>query len=224
MKNKTIQRLISGVGCIAIASAMSNAGVVTLGSTFGFTDLDTSYDVGSGLYIAQSSLITSGDVTRHDLPSAQTVAFNAGEIGFGNDAFVEFRMDLSNITGSSADGLNGRILIHDIDGDTLEGTFSGSWDMLGGFGFFDGIVDFATYNANGNSVFESTGAGSEFDAPSYDLSGAISFLIQMPEWFDTTNGFDNRISQGDGILLTPTPGSVSLLALGGLAATRRRRS
>ncbi len=220
----TMQKLISGVGCLAIASAMSSAGVVTLGTTFGFTDLETSYDVSTGEYLAISSPITSGDVTRHDLFAPLTAAFGAGEIGVGNDASVLFRMNITNTFGTGADGVNGRILIRDLDGDTLSGTFDGTWSLIGGFGFFDGLIDFAVFNSAGNGVFEGTGSGSEFNVPTDTLSGAISFLIQMPEWFDTTNGFDGRTSQGDGILLTPTPGSLSLLGLGGLVATRRRRS
>lgn len=218
-----IKKLIYSAGAIAVAAAASSAGVVTLSSTFGFTDLETSYDTNTGEYLAQSSLITSGDVTRHDLVSPLTAAFGAGEIGVGNSAFIEFRMDITNASGSEADGINGRLLIRDQDGDNLAGTFSGTWDFVGGFGFFDGLVELAQYNPGGNSIFEGTGSGSAFNLPMGNNLGAISFLIQMPQWFDTTNGFEGRSSQGDGILLTPTPGGAALLAIGGLAATRRRR-
>jgi hypothetical protein len=220
-------RLIKAPLLIAVLSATamsSQGGVISIASSFGFTDLDTSYDAGSGLYIAQSTTITSGDVTRFDPSPILTAAFGAGEINDSNAAHIEFRMNIDNATGSNADGINGQLLIQDLDGDNIAGSFSGTWDFIGGFGFFDGLIDFASYNSDGNGIFEGTGSGSEFDNPLGDFNGAISFLIQMPEWFDTTNGFEARSSQGDGILLTPTPGSVSLLALGGLFATRRRRS
>ena len=216
--------LAAGIAVLGMTAVVSNAGVIDLSTTFGFTDLETSYNTNTGEYIAQSSLMTSGDVTRHDLFSPITAAFGAGEIGVGNLASVAFSMNITNTFGTGADGVNGQLSITDLDGDTLTGSFDGSWTFLGGFGFFDGIIDFAAYNSTGNGVFEGTGANGEFNNPTDSLHGAISFLIQMPEWFDTTNGFDNRTSQGDGILLTPTPGSVSLLAIGGLAATRRRRS
>lgn len=223
-----IQRLAkcAGLACIGIACATSSAGPYLFGPTFGFTELSTTYDAGTGQYIAQSSMLTSGDVTSYYTLLPLTAEFNADEIGFGNDAFVEFRMNLDNITGSGADGIDGQILIRDINGDTLEGSFSGTWDLVGEFGFFNGLVDYASFNtAAGNGTFESTGAGNSFLIP--DLQsyfGAISFLIHMNNWFDSSNGFSDQASSGDGMLFTPTPGSVSLLAIGGLAATRRRRS
>ena len=218
-----MNNLTTGICALAVSTAMTNAGVVDLSTTFGFTDLDTSYDASSGQYTAQSSLTTSGDVTNHNLFAPITAAFGAGEIGFNNIADVTLSMNITNTFGNGADGVNGQFTITDLDGDTLTGNFDGSWTFLGGFGFFDGIVDLASYNSTGNGVFEGTGSGDSFNNPIESLHGAISFLIQMPEWFDTTTGFENRTSQSDGILLTPTPGSVSLLAFGGIAATRRRR-
>lgn len=218
--------LATGIAVLGMAAAGSIAGPYLPGPTFGFTELSTTYDAGSGQYVAQSSMLTSGDVTSYYTLLPLTAEFNADEIGIGNDAFVEFRMNLDNITSSGADGIDGQILIRDINGDTLEGSFSGIWNLVGEFGFFNGQVDYASFNtAAGNGTFESTGVGNSFQVP--DLQsyfGAISFLIHMNDWFDTTNGFSDQISSGDGALLTPTPGSVSLLAIGGLAATRRRRS
>ncbi len=211
------------LGIVAATSTFAGAGVLTLNTTFGFTDLDTSYDAGSGLYIAQSTLSTSGDVTNWGTALPLSADFLAGQIGVGNNAFVEFRMDINNITGTSADGINGRILIRDVDGDNLSGSFIGTWDFVGGFGFFDGIVSLAQFNDNaGDGIFESTSVGDQFAMPDQELTGAISFLIQMPDWFDA-GGFDERSSQGDGMLFVPTPGSISLLAIGGVLASRRRR-
>lgn len=214
----------AGLACIGFATTSSTAGVISLSSTFGFTDLSTSYDTSTGLYVAQSSMFTSGDVTDFNSVLPVSAEFNAGQIGNANSAFVEFSMNLNNITSSGADAINGQILIRDIDGDTLTGSFEGTWNLLGGFAFFDGIVESAGYDSLGNGIFESAGAGDSFANPAGTLNGAVSFLIQMPEWFDSTSDFADRVSSGDGVLLTPTPGSVSLLAIGGFAATRRRRS
>ncbi len=216
-------KTIGIIGTIAAASTCASAGVLTLSTTFGFTDLETSYDATTGIYTAQSSLDTSGDVTSWASAPPLSAQFLAGQIGVGNGAHVEFRMDIGNITGSSADGTGGRLLIHDINGDNLAGSFTGTWDFIGGFGFFDGIVSFAQFNdGTGNGIFESTSVGDQFVTPDQGLSGAISFLIQMPDWFDA-GGFEGRSSQGDGMLFVPTPGSFSLLAIGGVLATRRRR-
>lgn len=220
-----ISRHIYGLGVVGLMGMASTAGagVLSLNTTFGFTDLSTSYNASTGEYLAQSSLVTSGDVTLWNGAPPLTAEFLGGTIGVDNIAFVEFRMDIDNILGSSADGLEGRLLIRDMDGDNLAGSFEGTWDFVGGFGFFDGIVSFAQYNGGGNGIYEGTGGGDEFVIPGDELSGAISFLIQMPEWFDA-GGFEDRSSQGDGMLFIPTPGSLSLLAVGGLVATRRRRA
>ncbi len=221
--HKTKTSCLTLIGTIAVASTCASAGILTLNTTFGFTDLNTSYDDATGLYLAQSSLNTSGDVTNWETALPLSADFLAGQIGVGNDAFVEFRMNLNNITGTSADGINGRLLIRDIDGDNFSGSFTGTWNFVGGFGFFDGIISSALFNNNnGDGIFESTSAGDQFVTPNQGLSGAISFLIQMPDWFDA-GSFEERSSQGDGMLFVPTPGSFSLLAIGGVFASRRRR-
>lgn len=223
MKNSTII-------AAAALSTLAGAAHADLAATFGYTDMGANWNQGaSQLNVgasATNTLSTSGDITNYlgdGFPS--TALFNSGFADGSTSADSQFTMDLSNITATTADA-SGTFMITDINGDTLSGTYVGTWTNQFGFGFFDGQILAASYNAteSGNSVFEGN-AGQTFAVPTDALTGGLSMLLQMPEWFDSNNGnFNARTTQLDGILVNvPTPGSLALLGLGGLISGRRRR-
>lgn len=223
MKNSTII-------AAAALSTLAGAAHADLAATFGYTDMGANWNQGaSQLNVgasATNTLNTSGDITNYlgdGFPS--TALFNSGFADGSTSADSQFTMDLSNITANTADA-SGTFMITDINGDTLSGTYVGTWTNQFGFGFFDGQILAASYNAteSGNSVFEGN-AGQTFAVPTDALTGGLSMLLQMPEWFDSNNGnFNARTTQLDGILVNvPTPGSLALLGLGGLISGRRRR-
>ncbi len=223
MKNSTII-------AAAALSTLAGAAHADLAATFGYTDMAANWNQGaSQLNVgasATNTLNTSGDITNYlgdGFPS--TALFNSGFADGSTSADSQFTMDLSNITANTADA-SGTFMITDINGDTLSGSYVGTWTNQFGFGFFDGQILAASYNAteSGNSVFEGN-AGQTFAVPTDALTGGLSMLLQMPEWFDSNNGnFNARTTQLDGILVNvPTPGSLALLGLGGLVSGRRRR-
>ncbi|MBL4590482.1 MAG: hypothetical protein JKY96_00840 [Phycisphaerales bacterium] len=208
---------------IASAATIGLAAHADLVSTFGFTDLNANYNGLVFSALSQGALPTGGDITDYSAPGFQTASFESGFIGVQSITDVLFQMDIGNITATTADGTNGRIVIRDNDGDVLSGSFNGTWDLRFGFGFFDGEITFAQYNDAGNGIFEGTTNLDSFETPDGTYIGAISFLVQMPEWFSDAAVIENLSAQGDGILVTPSPASIALLGLGGLVASRRRR-
>jgi autotransporter-associated beta strand protein len=56
-----------------------------------------------------------------------------------------------------------------------------------------------------------------------DVYGSATFFADNPAYADANNAADVQYFTGDGAIATPEPGSLSLLALGGLGLMRRRR-
>lgn len=217
------------VGAIALTT-VAGAAQADLAATFGYTDMGANWNSGaSTLNIGAeetASLSTSGDLTNYLGAGFPTTAlFNSGFADGSTSADSQFDMTLSNISATSADAV-GSFMITDINGDTLSGNYIGTWTNQFGFGFFDGQITDASYNdvESGNNVFEGN-AGQTFAVPADALTGGLSMLLQMPEWFDSQVGdFEARTTQLDGILVNvPTPGSLALVGLGGLMTARRRR-
>jgi len=217
------------VGAVALAT-VAGAAQADLAATFGYTDMGANWNSGtSTLNIGAeetASLSTSGDLTNYLGDGFSTTAlFNSGFADGSTSADSQFDMILSNITATGADA-SGSFIITDINGDTLSGNYIGTWTNQFGFGFFDGQITDASYNdvESGNNIFEGN-AGQTFAVPTDALTGGLSMLLQMPEWFNSQVGdFEARTTQLDGILVNvPTPGSLALLGLGGLMTGRRRR-
>lgn len=216
MRKHAVMAAITLMGAAGVAQA-------ALVSTFGFTDLNASWDGQTFHALSMGSFPTGGDVTDHT--AAQSSAtFQSGLIGVQNLADVNFRMDISNITANSADATGGRIVIRDLDNDVLSGSFVGTWSYQFGFGFFDGYISSASYNDAGNGLFEGTDGSGAWVTPDGQYIGAISFLVEMPQWFSDAANIDLLNASADGMLVTPAPSTAGLLALGGLIATRRRRA
>ncbi|MFK7760408.1 MAG: PEP-CTERM sorting domain-containing protein [Phycisphaerales bacterium] len=215
----------------ALTAITGAAQAQDLAATFGFTDMGANWNAGTNVLLVSAdennTISTSGDLTNYLGESFPTTAlFNSGFADGSTSADSEFEMTLSNITATSADA-TGSFTVTDINGDTLSGSYIGTWTNQFGFGFFDAEITIANYSDGteaGNEVFEGN-AGQTFVIPSEPMNGGLSMLLQMPEWFDSQNGnFNARTTQLDGILVNvPTPGSLALLGMGGALVSRRRR-
>lgn len=208
----------------AMSAAVTGTASADLVASFGFTELNASFDFATGEFVAEADsangLATSGDVTAY-AGGLSTALFNPGFFNAGSDASVLFRMDIVTNDGQTATAENGRIMIVDADGDTLSGSFEGQWNLRFGFGFFDGEITSALFNSAGDGIFEGPDGGS-FTMPEGSLTGALSFLIMEMSDGLFQDSFTGRPASADGMLV-PAPGSVALMGLGGLVMARRRR-
>ncbi|MEM7756003.1 MAG: hypothetical protein AAF297_10250 [Planctomycetota bacterium] len=215
---------IALVGAVAAAAGAQSDPVVL---SFTYSDLNGSFDVGSGMFNAVADSSTSGDVTRLDGASDLTAQFDSGFVNLANDADAVFDIQVSNITtgpmGPTADG-SGSFELTDIDGDTVAGDIDGHW-TVGSFGniFFTGdLTGVSVTDNSGDGEFEGSTAGafstSFIQQPSV---GAVIVLSFSPTTFFTQDFSD--ISTLISGRLVPTPGASIILASAGLIAVRRRR-
>jgi hypothetical protein len=204
--------------------------------SFGFTELNGSYDYGTSTFTAVAvddgiggRLRTAGDVTRVIAPAA-TADYDDGFVSLGSSADFQLTMTLSNITPTSADVLanDGSFLIIDADGDTLTGNISGTW-LPGAFGFlvFNGMLTNVGLSDNGNrdGYFNGPSGGLfEIDmAPAAaPFEGAILTLTAPVGHFFDQGGFTAADTLIEAQVL-PGPAAMFMLVAGGLTTLRRRR-
>jgi hypothetical protein len=196
--------------------------------TFGFTELNGSYSVGSGIFSAVgvdqgvgSPLRTSGDVSRLQGPTG-TAVYSPGT---GNNR-VNVALAVSGILGTTANGA-GTIQVLDINGDILSATVQGQFIANGPAVFFNGLLTNASFTSvSGDNTFDGPSGGSfplTFAPALPPYTGAIIQLyVGSPGNFFSGN-FTGVSTQVSGAIV---PGPASLAAMGlGLAAFggRRRR-
>lgn len=205
------------VSAMAVSPMVAEAGPIL---TFGFTDLDTDYNLGTGAFTAVSDSTTNGEVSRVVSPVG-TATYNADFTG--GIAAVDFALTISNVTANSADGI-GSVSIWGLDGDTITADLEGSWVRMAGFGFFTGTVSNLYLNELGDGVFEGpTGGGFSMDFDAYvqePYAGMIQFLGLTGGWFDAS--YDN-LNIGTQASILPEPASCLLLGVGLVAVGRRAR-
>lgn len=218
---------------LAAAAGTANAALIT---TFGFTDLNSSYTSAgpSGVFSARASnlpgLRTSGDVTR-TIPAEGTARYLAGFYDPTKDA--DFRLNI-NVTSISPGPIvstalgSGRFRIVDDDGDSIEGDISGFWIKslaTGNNNYFNGTLTNVEYkNPSDDGTFNGPNGGS-FDmtfpgGPFYE--GSIVELFTSPTSGFFSTSFERVSSQVSGTII-PTPGALALVGFGLVAAGRRRR-
>lgn len=218
-----MKRTILAAGVIAAAGSLAGADAI---SSFGFINLDGEYDSGTSRFTASATdgaIQSAGEVNKL-IGSLGTARFAPGFASGGTQADVQIEMDISNNTGTTADG-DGRFTITDADGDTLSGRIAGQWVAgVGGFTFFNGELSAIMFNdVSGNNQFAGPTGGS-FSLNDLDgtYPGAmVNVFVDAPSGF-FSNSFSGVSVQSDGVII-PAPAGAALLALGGLLAARRRR-
>ncbi len=211
-------------GCLAallLVTAPASAQMPIL--TYGFTDTSAAFtlnpDMVSGTYSAVADSDTDGDVTR-PLPVSDTAYFEQDFTG-GMADFV-LSMAITGIGAGTANG-SGSFTITDVDGDTITGNISGTWNQLAGiFASFEGALSNVTVTSNDGMIHGTTGS---FAADLSDVGGpapypgAIVLLMLPGNWFTANFSNANTLVQG---AVVPEPATIALVVLGGLAAIRRR--
>lgn len=215
---------IASILAISLVAGTASANVV---ATFGFTDLSGSYDSGTGLYRAvaadNAQFSTSGDVTAIGSPFA-TATYAYGFTNRSGFANADFSINVTMNNGTTAVGA-GSFTIMDDNGDTLTGDISGLWINGGsGFVYFNGSLSNVSFNdITGDGTFDGPDGGG-FSIPltqTNNEDGAIiGLFFRGANFFGSS--FDLRTAQIAGQIL-PTPGSLALACVGGLALARRRR-
>jgi len=212
-----------------------NVGVQSLGNgQFRFDPVDSeSFEIAPGNGASNSEVRLEGDGTLFDNsllgPGGGTIigSVSAGFnvfAGGGNGLFtinapapVSFGAGVANAEGRAFGSLN----LTDFDGDgdiefnganPLEGGTEGAFRALvnGGSKFVD-IFNGATTSVGNFS--DNSGAFAPIGAPLLDIDA---------RWQFTLSTFDIAVGSGT-FQVTPTPGAVALIGIGGLFASRRRR-
>lgn len=189
--------------------------------SFSFSDLHGVYD-GASLLTVDDAADTDGEVTRL-VPTVGDAFFSGdGVSGIPGLAAFNMTMTISAVTATTASG-NGTITFTDAQGDTFSGNVFGDWHNITGSANFVGqLMGFTPNNSSGDGTFDGSDSGSfdmTFDvAPPY--TGNIITLV-AGNWFDAI-GFETATTLAIGAI-TPEPGTLALLAIGGLLAARRRQ-
>lgn len=209
-----------GMSVLGLASVAGAAPILS----FGFTDLAGSFSTGSGVFNAQAtdtaSMSTSGDVTRLAGPFG-TANFDTGFVTASAFADVNITMNVSIIDAVTASGV-GSFTLTDDDGDTITGTINGTFRTPGyGITFFTGLLTNVTLTG---TTFNGTDGGSfDMDLPGnapYPGAMVALYILNGNSFFG--RDFRNVSVQVNGEIV-PSAGSVALLGLGGLVASRRQR-
>ena len=186
--------------------------------SFGFSDLDASFNIVTGDLTAVGGSLTSGDVTRIDDVAGPTADFDMGFVG--GTAAVSLNFNVNDGTGS--------FQITDATGDTLGGAISGQIAPLGSSFVINGALSSVNINdLSGDGTFDGPSSGSFSSAfPGFlqNFGGSIINLafgddLSFEESFDDARLNSNAIIRAT----VPTPGTLALLGMGGLLAARRRR-
>lgn len=208
------------LAAVAGAAAQSSAAVIL---TYGFTDLNGSFDRPSMQFSAVADDLTAGDVSRLAAPNG-TADFDDGFVNRSAFANVVINLSVFNLVGNMAQG-SGTFAITDDDGDVLEGNIDGIW-IGGSLGvYFNGDLSNVSFDTtNGDGVFEGTDGGSFGTVlpgiPPYEGT-FIQLFIRSGGFFN--RNFTNISTQASGEIV-PTPGAIALLGIGALAGARRRKA
>jgi uncharacterized protein (TIGR03382 family) len=231
MKNSMRLCAVALVAAAGLTSAAHAEDVNPIVS-FTYDDLAGSFtrvgNAGNGVFRAEAvsttNLQSSGDVSRL-VPGVGTAAFPQG---FRADETVSnFLVELTVTQTVPGVALGGGVFtLTDNDGDVISGTITGTWLALGGgFVAFNGDLSGVTLTDNGaqDDTFNGISGGWQMsNLPGFQpYSGAfVQLVFGAPSFFQ--NSFGPRAT-GITAQIVPTPGSMALLGLAGLAVARRRR-
>ncbi|MBC7835471.1 MAG: hypothetical protein H7Y88_10285, partial [Phycisphaerales bacterium] len=175
------------IAVLALASGGFAASAdVSVVITFGFTDLNASYNQGTGLFSARAvdtpELRSDGNVSRLITPVGTPAHFAAGFVSGIDPADFMLSLAVTNISALTADG-NGAFLITDPQGDTIGGQVSGLF-VRGNSGntFFNGdLLNVTLANTSGDGMFNGATSGAwSMNLGAGPFSGALVQLFTRP--------------------------------------------
>jgi hypothetical protein len=162
-----------------------------------------------------ASLHSHGNVARTVSPIGNAI-FNPGFVSAADPANFTLSLTYVNIGPGLGTG-SGSFSVVDVDGSTISGSLSGFWIDGGSFVAFNGSI--SSVSITGGTFDGNTGSWIN------DLlidGGAINQLYLVgPGNFFTSPYSDVPVNLT--FQLTPTPGALAVLGLGGLVVGRRRR-
>ena len=209
---------------LAVAGLASAAQAEAIFS-FGFTDLSGNYNAGTSTFtavgVAGGPFQTAGNVNRLQAPIGNA-QYNAGSAA----GLITLTLTVSGVGPTSANG-NGTITILDADGDRFQSNVTGSFSLVGGAVFFNGLLPNPALVPDGttNNMFDGPSGGSfplTFAPATGPYTGAVVTL-----YFDSGSFFGQPFSGVATNLngsVIPSPGALALLGTGALLAARRRRA
>ncbi|MFA6044003.1 MAG: hypothetical protein WC718_03375 [Phycisphaerales bacterium] len=215
MKMRMTSLVLAGVAGLSASAAFANPIVSAT-----YNDLSGSWNgtTFTAAAVDAGALRSSGSVARLVAPIG-TADFQPGFVSGANPADIVVTLSSTPTADpDTRDGV-GSFTITDADGSTITGNINGQW--FNGFTavFFNGALSNVLFNG---ASFDGTNSGSFstlFGGGVYD--GALTQLqLQNTNFF--TSSFDSVPTQ-ESLQITPTPGALGLLGLGGLAMARRRR-
>ena len=220
-------------------TALSLSGAVLLSGASAFADGDEEEHFDIGVWNDNGPLMTGG--WDHDTESMEVSSLRVFEAHFGEDKEFPYAIDEPGIGGVAADvglALGDNILLSLASGISVwngSGFSSSSTEMTVGFG-----PNTVSSNGGGDLSFTVT---EDYDYhPIFSIaetSAVGSYLLQFsvsvdgltssdPFWIVFNQGMDDELYEEsvewvEGNLV-PAPGAIGLLAMAGLASSRRRRN
>ena len=220
-------------------TALSLSGAVLLSGASAFADGDEEEHFDIGVWNDNGTLMTGG--WDHDTESMEVSSLRVFEAHFGEDKEFPYAIDEPGIGGVAADvglALGDNILLSLASGISVwngSGFSSSSTEMTVGFG-----PNTVSSNGGGDLSFTVT---EDYDYhPIFSIaetSAVGSYLLQFsvsvdgltssdPFWIVFNQGMDDELYEEsvewvEGNLV-PAPGAIGLLAMAGLASSRRRRN
>lgn len=216
--------LAGGIVASANAEIIATVSYDDLAGTF------TSTGGGNGSFTAMAvntpTLASAYEASRL-VPGLGTASFEAGfESNPFNPANFVISISVVNINATTAMG-SGTFTATDVDGDTLSGDIAGLWIFGGpGFIFFNGNLSNVNFADNGaaDGTFDGSESGDfsmSFPSPQPFYGSVVQLTFGGNNFFQTS--FADRATGGS-MQILPTPGSVALLGMAGLAVATRRRA
>jgi hypothetical protein len=219
-EKRTMRSAVFAVAAMVFAAGAQADAILS----FGFTDLEGSFNAGTSTFSAMgvntAPLHTAGSVNRLQDPVANA-QYNAGTAA----GLVNFSLTVGNIMPASATG-TGSITIIDADGDSFTSDVTGTFSLVSGAVFFNGLMPNPAFvpGPQTNNMFDGPSGGSfplTFAPAQPPFTGAVVQLFFDPGTF-FSQSYSGIATQLNGSVI-PTPATLGLLTAGLAMIGRRRR-
>jgi hypothetical protein len=217
---------------VASIAGLSGAASAATVATLTYTDLAGTYTGNSsgGTFSANAvnlaDLHSAGDAARI-VPVVGTADFEPGFVAGGSMANFTLNMNLGAIVSGMRSGM-GSFTSTDANGDTITGDMAGTWQLLGGYLAYNGVLSNVVFHSNHDNSFDGSHSGSFSiaDLVTQIYAGAIVNLTTSPGGgFFSSNFRDAATGVNAQVTTVPLPPAAwaGLATLAGVVAVRRIR-